>query len=45
MKFLWVIKDNLNARSFYEKNGFTATGEERIIEGTSIWDVCYERRL
>lgn len=43
--FLWVIKDNLNARSFYEKNGFTAIGEEKIIEGTPIWDVCYERRL
>ncbi len=43
--FLWVIKDNLNTRSFYEKNGFTATGEEKIIEGTPVWDVCYERRL
>lgn len=43
--FLWVIKDNVNARSFYEKNGFTATGEEKIIDDTPIWDVCYERRL
>lgn len=43
--FLWVIKDNASARQFYERNGFHATGEERLIEGTSVWEVCYERML
>lgn len=43
--FLWVIKDNLEARSFYEKNGFAATGEEQLIEGTDKLDKCYERWL
>ena len=43
--FLWVIKDNMAARSFYEKNGFEATGEEQLIEGTDKLDSCYERWL
>ena len=43
--FLWVIKDNLEARSFYEKHGFAATGEEQLIEGTDKLDKCYERWL
>lgn len=43
--FLWVIKDNLAARSFYEKHGFVATGEEQLIEGTDKLDKCYERWL
>lgn len=43
--FLWVIKENLPARSFYEKNGFMPTGEEMLIEGTDKLDMCYERVL
>ena len=43
--FLWVIKENLPARSFYEKNGFVPTGEEQLIEGTDKLDMCYERIL
>ena len=40
--FLWVIEDNLSARKFYEKNGFVATGETCLIEGTTKTDMCYE---
>ncbi|MDO4298824.1 MAG: GNAT family N-acetyltransferase [Lachnospiraceae bacterium] len=43
--YLWVIKDNLPARRFYEKNGFHASGEERLIEGTDVLDMRYEREL
>ncbi len=43
--FLWVIKENLPARSFYEKHGFAPTGEEMLIEGTDKLDMCYERVL
>ena len=43
--FLWVIKENMSARSFYEKNGFVPTGEEQLIEGTDKLDMCYERIL
>ncbi len=43
--FLWVIKENISARSFYEKNGFVSTGEEQLIEGTNKLDMCYERIL
>lgn len=40
--FLWVIQDNLEARRFYEANGFYATGETCLIEGTDKVDMCYE---
>lgn len=40
--FLWVIEDNLSARKFYENNGFTASGETCLIEGTTKTDMCYE---
>lgn len=40
--FLWVIKDNLPSRKFYEANGFKENGETCLIEGTSKVDVCYE---
>lgn len=39
---LWVIKDNMKARKFYEANGFVNSGEMRIIEGTMIDDCRYE---
>ena len=29
---LWVLKDNIRARKFYDKNGFQASGNEREIE-------------
>ena len=35
----------MEARSFYKKNGFEATGEEQLIEGTDKLDICYERCL
>ncbi len=28
---LWTLEMNLNARNFYEKNGFHRTGKKRII--------------
>lgn len=43
--FLWVIKDNLPARRFYEANGFQANGETCLIEGTSKVDMRYELML
>ena len=42
---LWVIKDNLPARRFYETNGFKESGETRLIEGTNKIDMCYEMVL
>jgi putative acetyltransferase len=42
---LWVLRDNLSARRFYEKNGFAPTGEEKLNEGTDIWDVKYVKIL
>ena len=43
--FLWVIEDNLSARKFYENNGFIASGETCLIEGTTKTDMCYEMIL
>lgn len=40
--FLWVIKDNLSARRFYEANGFKHNGETCLIAGTDKIDMCYE---
>lgn len=40
--FLWVLKDNLPARRFYERNGFKASGQEQLVDGTDVWDVHYE---
>jgi putative acetyltransferase len=40
--FLWVIEDNLSARKFYENNGFIASGQTCLIEGTTKTDMCYE---
>lgn len=39
---LWVIKDNVKARKFYETNGFVNSGKTCIIEGTDKEDCCYE---
>lgn len=43
--FLWVIKDNLSARKFYELNGFVADGQEKLIEGTQVMDKRYVKEL
>lgn len=43
--FLWVIKDNLSARKFYERSGFAADGQERLIEGTQVLDKRYVMEL
>lgn len=39
---LWVIKDNMNARNFYEENGFVNSGKTCIIEGTVKEDCFYD---
>ena len=39
---LWVIKDNIKARKFYEDNGFVNSGKTCIIGGTTKEDCCYE---
>ena len=38
---LWVIKDNVKARKFYEAHGFCNSGKTCIIEGTTKEDCCY----
>ena len=40
---LWVLKDNVRARKFYEKNEFKVSGNEREIEiaGCNIREVEY----
>ena len=43
--FLWVIKDNIAARTFYELNGFEADGKEKLIEGTDVMDKRYVLQL
>lgn len=43
---LWVLKDNVNARMFYEKNGFTFDGTEKeIIIGKSLVECRYIMRF
>lgn len=42
---LWVIKDNVKARKFYESNGFAYSGKTCMIEGTEKEDCCYEYAL
>ncbi|MBP3475091.1 MAG: GNAT family N-acetyltransferase [Lachnospiraceae bacterium] len=40
---LWVLKDNIKARRFYEKNGFKSTGRERYIDrGNYHTQIQYE---
>lgn len=44
---LWVLEDNRRARNFYEKYGFTLSGEYRIdnIGGKELWEVMYEYHI
>ena len=41
--FLWVLKDNLKARSFYERMGFSQCGEESevVFVGQALADLRY----
>ena len=32
---LWVLEKNIKAIRFYERNGFVATGEKKLEEGTT----------
>ena len=43
--FLWVLEENLSARRFYEANGFCASGEICLVEGTDKVDMCYEYNI
>ena len=38
---LWVIKDNVKARKFYEAHGFCNSGKTCTIEGITKEDCCY----
>ena len=42
---LWAFRDNTRARRFYEKQGFTFTGEERTGEFDGAVEVRYIRNL
>ena len=42
---LWVFKDNIRARKFYEKCGFTPTGQERMSGYDRAIEVQYRRIL
>ena len=42
---LWAFKENKRARRFYEKHGFTFTGEERLSEFDSAAEVRYIRDI
>lgn len=41
--FLWVLRENRNAQRFYEKNGFTPSGDTCLSEimGEQLTDLCY----
>lgn len=41
--YLWVLKENIRARSFYQKQGFALSGEEKTIElaGADLEEVMY----
>lgn len=43
---LWVLKGNIRARNFYEKNGFAYSGESRIdrIGGKELTELLYVYR-
>lgn len=43
--FLWVLEENGAARRFYEANGFRASGETCLVEGTDKVDLCYEYNI
>ena len=42
---LWAFQENTRARRFYEKHGFTFTGEERVSEFDGALEVRYVRTI
>ena len=42
---LWVFKENLLARKFYEKNGYKTDGKEEIIDKFNATEIRYVKRL
>jgi ribosomal protein S18 acetylase RimI-like enzyme len=44
---LWVLKENVNARTFYERFGFSQTEDKRLIQryGVELCQLKYEKRL
>ena len=40
---LWVLEDNMNARKFYEKNGFVCSEKylENYISGKNLREIMY----
>lgn len=43
--FLWVLEKNHQARQFYQKQGFAATGERQLLEGTEEYVIQYNLAL
>ena len=41
--FLWVLEENMHARQFYEKNGFSRTDDYRedVISGKALREIRY----
>lgn len=42
---LWALEKNVNAIRFYERHGFTATGEKKREDGTEEYLVMLRRRI
>lgn len=43
---IWVLNDNIRARKFYEKHGFTFDGNKKEIEiGKSLLEVRYSKKI
>lgn len=43
--FLWVIKENVSARKFYESNGFIENKKQRFVEGPPVIEIQYVKKL
>ena len=41
--YLWALERNTRAIRFYERNGFIATGEKKLEEGTTEYLVLLKR--
>lgn len=41
--YLWVLEDNLRARAFYARNGFTPDGGRKKFEPLDAWEVRLTR--